>query len=110
VKIVIPCNLSKELVPLDRADLLLGYDSNDGSIIEEENPGYGSKEATMAAILRLSADAVAIKEGVLCPGSYMMSQGSIKYCIVKSSNAEDIISNKEYLNPQESLPESMFAE
>ncbi len=110
MKVVIPCNISRKLVPLDMADIILGYDSNDGSIIEEENSGFGSKEATMAFILRLSADVITVKEGMLCPGSYMMSQGSIKYSIVKSDNADDVIKNKEYAEAVDQLPENMFAE
>ncbi|MGC8648588.1 MAG: hypothetical protein ACP5SJ_03830, partial [Candidatus Micrarchaeia archaeon] len=99
----------KKLVPLDMADLILGYDSNDGNIMEEENSGFGSKEATMAFILRLSADVIAVKEGMLCPGSYMVSQGSIKYAIVKSDSADDVIKNKEYTEVIDQLPENMFA-
>jgi len=40
----------------------------------------------------------------------MMSQGSIKYALVKSDSASDIIANKEYEDAKEELAEEIFAE
>ncbi len=110
MKVAIPCNKEKVLVPLDQAELILIYDEESNSIKEVENIGYGSKEATMSVVLREEPDIIAVKAGVLCPGSYMMSQGSIKYALVKSDSANDIIANNEYLDAKEELEEEIFAE
>ncbi len=105
-----PDNKEKMLVPLDQAELIVLYNDEDKSIAENENPGYGSKEATMSMILKEAPDVIAVKEGVMCPGSYMMSQGSIKYALVKSDSTSDIIANKEYEDAKEELAEEIFAE
>ncbi|EET89934.1 MAG: hypothetical protein LVQ97_04460 [Candidatus Micrarchaeales archaeon] len=110
MKVAIACSKDKEIVPLDQAEFIEIYDDQSGKLSESENPGYGSKEATMASILRLSPDVIAVREGVMCPGSYMMSQGSIKYALIKSSKVEDIIKNKEYADAKEELAEELFAE
>ncbi len=110
MKVAIPCSKDKVLVPLDQAEIIVFYNDADNSMTESENQGYGSKEATMSMILRESPDVIAVKEGVMCPGSYMMSQGSIKYALVKSGSASDIIANKEYEDAREELPEEIFAE
>jgi hypothetical protein len=110
MKVAIPCNKEKMLVPLDQAEIILLYDDSDKSIKENDNMGYGSKEATMSMILGEAPDVIAVKEGIMCPGSYMMSQGSIKYALVKSDSANDIIANKEYENAKDELEEVVFAE
>ena len=64
--------------------------------------GFGSpfqgKERAMAGILTLNADAIIVKEGVLCPGSYMMSKGKMKYIpveeIINVNKIERIVSQK----------------
>jgi predicted Fe-Mo cluster-binding NifX family protein len=110
MKVAIPCNKDKVLVPLDQAEVIVLYNDEDKSISESENAGYGSKEATMSMILNEAPDVIAVKEGIMCPGSYMMSQGSIKYALVKSDSANDIIANKEYEGAKEELAEEIFAE
>ncbi len=110
MKVVIPCDNNRKLVPLDQAELILLYNDEDQKLTEQENMGYGSKEATMSMILREAPDAIAVKRGVLCPGSYMMSQGSIKYALVKSDTASGIIANKEYMGAKDELAEELFAE
>ena len=110
MKVAIACNRDKEMVPLDQAELIEIYDDSNGSVTESENNGYGSKEATIAEVMRLSPDAIAVKEGVMCPGSYMMSQGTLKYALVKSSKADDIIKNKEYADAKDELAPEIFAE
>ena len=67
MKVAIACNRDKEMVPLDQAELIEIYDDSNGSVTESENNGYGSKEATIAEVMRLSPDAIAVKEGVMCP-------------------------------------------
>ncbi|MEM0201897.1 MAG: hypothetical protein QXR73_01860 [Candidatus Micrarchaeaceae archaeon] len=110
MKVAIPCNRERMLVPLDQAELIVLYNDGDKSMQETENQGYGSKEATMSMILRENPDVIAVKEGIMCPGSYMMSQGSIKYALVKSDSADSIIANKEYENAKDELAEEIFAE
>ena len=98
------------MVPLDQAELIEIYDDATNSTSESENNGYGSKEATIAEVMRLGPDAIAVKEGVMCPGSYMMSQGTLKYALVKSDSAEEIIKNKEYADAKDELAPEIFAE
>ena len=65
----------------------------------------------MGSILRLEPDAVAVKEGILCPGSYMMSQGMIKYLVVKGNTVDDVVAEKgQDSELTEWLDESMYAE
>ena len=40
----------------------------------------------------------------------MMSQGTLKYALVKSSKADDIIKNKEYADAKDELAPEIFAE
>ncbi len=110
MKVAIPCSKDKKLVPLDEAEIIEIYDDSDGSIVDNDNDGYGNKEATMSMIMGMAPDAIAIKSGIMCPGSYMMSQGSIKYAVVKSDSAADIIKNKEYEEVSEELAPEIFAE
>jgi hypothetical protein len=47
----------------------------------------------MQGILSLKPDAIVVKEGVLCPGSYHMSLGKMKYVPVEEEKLDDILKN-----------------
>ncbi|MCL6003530.1 MAG: hypothetical protein M1556_07835 [Candidatus Thermoplasmatota archaeon] len=83
------------MVPLDLAELISIVDTDEKKISQYENPGFervpGGKEITMAAILKLQPDAVVVKEGMMCPGSYRMSVGRIKYAHFEEDNLDDIL-------------------
>ncbi|MEM3791538.1 MAG: hypothetical protein QXL16_02310 [Candidatus Micrarchaeaceae archaeon] len=108
--VALPSDKDGNLVPLDVAEEIYLIDDEKKEIAKEKNEGYGSKEATMAMILEKGADVIGIKKGFLCPGSYFMSQGHIKYAVIGSDNVADVIKNKEYKNAKEELEEELFAE
>jgi hypothetical protein len=111
MKVAIAHNSDKQMVPLEMAEYITIFDDSDNTIKEYENDGYGSKEATMGEILRFEPDTVAVKEGILCPGSYMMSRGLVKYAMVKDNSLEEIIKNKEFsIDIKDDLPEEVYAE
>ncbi len=111
MKIAIAHDKDKNIVPLQEAESIAIYNDEDGSIKEYDNDGFGSKEATMGSILRLEPDAVAVKEGILCPGSYMMSQGMIKYLVVEGNTVDNVIAEKKAGSELAVwLDESMYAE
>jgi len=91
MKIAIPYDLKERLVPLDNALYIGIFDTDSSKLDEKESLGYGSKEATMQYIIDLGADAVLVKKGFLCPGSYAMSKGKIRYIMVNSKTLKDAI-------------------
>lgn len=111
MKVAIPHDKDGNLVSLDEAEYIGIYDDSTDKMEDKDNVGYGSKEATMESILGFEPDVITIKSGMLCPGSYMMSKGTIKYALVKSENMKDIISNKEFNDDiKDELDESIYAE
>lgn len=96
MKIAVVHSKENELVPLDLAELISIVDTDEKKISQYQNPGYekvpGGKEITMAAVLKLQPDAVAVKEGMMCPGSYRMSVGRIKYAQFDEGNLDGILS------------------
>ncbi|MCL4446911.1 MAG: hypothetical protein M0Z77_00520 [Thermoplasmatales archaeon] len=95
MKIAVAHSKENGLVPLDLAELISIVDTDEKKISQYENPGFervpGGKEITMAAILKLQPDAVVVKEGMMCPGSYRMSVGRIKYAHFEEDNLDDIL-------------------
>lgn len=95
MKIAVVHSKENNLVPLDLGELISVVDTSEKKIKQYENPGFervpGGKEITMAAILRLQPDAVIVKEGMMCPGSYRMSVGRIKYAHYEEDNLDDIL-------------------
>ncbi|MEM0133752.1 MAG: hypothetical protein QXU18_00780 [Thermoplasmatales archaeon] len=95
MKIAVAHSKENNLVPLDLAEVISIVDTNEKKISQYENPGFervpGGKEITMAAILKLQPDAVVVKEGMMCPGSYRMSVGRIKYAHFEEENLDDIL-------------------
>ncbi|MCL4333626.1 MAG: hypothetical protein M1290_02120 [Candidatus Thermoplasmatota archaeon] len=95
MKIAVAHSKDNSLVPLDLAELISIVDTEEKKISQYDNPGYekvpGGKEITMAAILRLQPDAVVVKEGMMCPGSYRMSVGRVKYAHFEEENLDEIL-------------------
>ncbi|BBG24659.1 hypothetical protein [Sulfuracidifex tepidarius] len=112
MRIAVTYDKEQNLKPLDQADLIGVIDEEKKEIEQYENEGLGSKEATMDLILGLDADAIIVKEGFLCPGSYYMSYGRIKYIPSKYSNLKEIQEHFEEIkkSTRDDLEEEMYAE
>ncbi len=95
MKIAVAHSKDNGIVPLDMAELISIVDTEEKKISQYQNPGFervpGGKEITMAAILKLAPDAVVVKEGMMCPGSYRMSVGRIKYAHFEEESLDDIL-------------------
>lgn len=112
MRIAVTYDKEFNLKPLDEAEIIGLIDEEKKEVGQYENPGIGSKEMTMDAILSLEPDAIIIKKGFLCPGSYMMSYGRIKYIPTNFSTLKEVLENLEDLkkNIKEDLEEEMYAE
>ena len=110
MKIAIPYDLNRWLVPLDMAVYIGILDTDSKKVEELESLGFGSKEATMQYIIRLGADAIAVKKGFLCPGSYAMSQGALKYVPVNAKTLDDAINELPRAEAKDELDYEMFEE
>jgi len=110
MKIAIPYDLNGSLVPLDMALYIGIFDTDTGSLEEKESLGYGSKEATTQYIIREGADAVVVKKGFLCPGSYAMSQGSLKYIPVNAKTLKEAVKELPGAETKEELDLEMYEE
>ncbi|QIW23477.1 hypothetical protein EWF20_04450 [Sulfolobus sp. S-194] len=112
MRIVVTYDKEFNLKPLDEAEIIGLIDEEKKEVEQYENPGIGSKEMTMDAILSLSPDAIVVSKGFLCPGSYMMSYGRIKYIPTELKTLNDVLNHLEELkkNMKEELEEEMYAE
>lgn len=101
MKIIAVVDEEEYITPLEYGNSIMEIDSESREIREYENPGYGApfggKERAMQGILGLNADAIIVKEGVLCPGSYHMSLGKMKYIPVEEEKLEDVLKNLDKL-------------
>lgn len=101
MKIIAVVDEENFITPLEYGNSIMEIDSESRQIKEYENPGYGApfggKERAMQGILGLNADAIVVKEGVLCPGSYHMSLGKMKYIPVEEEKLDDVLNNLEAL-------------
>ncbi|AAT43111.1 hypothetical protein [Picrophilus oshimae] len=95
----IACVVDEEnvLAPLQFGSTIFLIDSETKQIEEYENPGFGSmhggREMAMAAILSLKPDIFIVTPNSLCPGSYSMSLGNVKYAVMDEVNISDVIKN-----------------
>jgi hypothetical protein len=91
------------LVPLDKGNRIVLLNEAGEPLKIAENPGFGfahgGKEQAMETILSLNADVVAVKKGFLCPCSYEMSQGKVKYAIVPFERLEELRASAASLTP-----------
>ncbi|MFP3166639.1 MAG: hypothetical protein RXR36_05095 [Nitrososphaeria archaeon] len=111
MKIVVTYDRYHRLKPLDEAELIGFYDDSKGIVEEVKNPGYmKSKEFTMFYILKMKPDAIAVKDGFLCPGSYAMSKGKLKYILTDKESVEQFIDNVKEANLMENLDEQVYSE
>ncbi|MCL5787937.1 MAG: hypothetical protein M1581_04935 [Candidatus Thermoplasmatota archaeon] len=94
MKVIAVVDEEDVLTPLEYGNTIVEIDTETKQKKFYENPGFGSpfqgKERAMAGILTLNADAIIVKEGVLCPGSYMMSKGKMKYIPVEEEKLQEI--------------------
>ena len=97
MKIVAVVDEENYVTPLEYGNSIMVIDDETKQIKEYENPGlgppYGRKERCMQGILSLKPDAIVVKEGFLCPGSYHMSLGKMKYMPVEEEKLDDILKN-----------------
>ncbi|BBD72954.1 hypothetical protein HS1genome_1343 [Sulfodiicoccus acidiphilus] len=113
MKIAVVYDKEKTLKPLDGGEVLAIIDDEKKVVEQYENPGYQmSKEASMEAILDLGAEAIVVKERFLCPGSYAMSVGRLKYIPSKFDRLNEILDHLEELKKSaaEELEPEMYAE
>lgn len=108
MKVIAVVDEENYITPLEYGNSILEIDTESKEIREYENPGFGApfggKERAMQGILGLNADAMIVKEGVLCPGSYHMSLGKMKYIPVAEEKLDDVMKNmssfEEKLQPE----------
>jgi predicted Fe-Mo cluster-binding NifX family protein len=113
MRIAVTYDQSQNLKPLDEADIIAVIDEEKKEVEQYENPAHNvSKEAAMGIILDLGVDAIVVKKQFLCPGSYMMSQGRIKYIPTEYKTLKEVLDNLETLEKgiKEDLDEEMYAE
>lgn len=116
MKIALVMDNEHNLTPLDIGEQLAIIDEEKKVVEVYDNPGFGvphgGKEMTMDAILQLEAEAVVVKKAFLCPGSYGMSQGRIKYIVTDAKNLDEVISNlpKVKENMKDELEPELYAE
>ncbi|MEM0128241.1 MAG: hypothetical protein QXO03_04050 [Thermoplasmatales archaeon] len=95
MKVAVVHGKDDTLAPLDLGELISIIDTDEKKITQYENPGFervpGGKEIAMAAILRLQPDALVVKEGMMCPGSYRMSIGRIKYALFNADTLDEVL-------------------
>ncbi len=113
MKIAVVYDKEQNLKPLDDGEVLAIIDDEKKVVEQYENPGFQmSKEASMDAILSLGAEAVVVREKFLCPGSYAMSVGRLKYIPSKFTRLKEVLDNLEELkkSSSEELEPEMYAE
>ncbi len=116
MKVIAVVDEDDVLTPLEYGNTIVEIDTETKQKKFYENPGFGSpfqgKERAMAGILSLKADAIVVKEGVLCPGSYMMSKGKMKYIPVEEEKLDELEAklDEKSKNAQEELDFSIYRE
>jgi predicted RNase H-like HicB family nuclease len=112
MRIAVTYDKNYNLKPLDEAEIIGIIDEEKKEVEQYENPGIGSKEATMDVILQLNAEAIIVKPQFLCPGSYYMSYGKLKYIPTTVNTLEEVLNNLEEIkkNLKEELDEELYAE
>lgn len=102
MKLAVVLDGENKLSPLDMGEKIDLIDTDEKKILEYANPGFqrphGGKEIAMSVILQIEPDALAVKEGFLCPGSYRMSVNRIKYALTNAGDLEELLSEINNLN------------
>ncbi|MCL5665385.1 MAG: hypothetical protein M1315_00925 [Candidatus Thermoplasmatota archaeon] len=108
MKVVAVVDEENYFVPMEYGSSIMLIDTETKEIKEYENPGYGAmhggKERAMAGIIQLKPDAIIVKEGTLCPGSYFMSKGRMNYIPVEEEKLDDLMKNLDKI-PRLVIPE-----
>jgi hypothetical protein len=111
MKVIAVVDDENVLTPLEYGETIIEVDTETGEKKLYENPGFGSpyqgKERAMAGILTLKADAILVKEGFLCPGSYHMSKGRMQYIPVEAEKFDDVESKLKEIT-RNAIPELDF--
>ncbi|MHB8360651.1 MAG: hypothetical protein ACYDAO_00445 [Thermoplasmataceae archaeon] len=116
MKIIAVVDEERMITPLEYGNTIVQYNTDTGEKKQYPNPGFGStfqgKERSMMGIMSLNPDAIIVKEGVLCPGSYHMSLGKMKYISVEEEKLDEIETNLQKLieNAKAELDFSMYRE
>lgn len=108
MKIVAVVDEENYFVPMEFGNSIFLIDTESKEVKEYENPGFGAmhggKERAMAGILQLQPDAIVVKEGTLCPGSYFMSRGKMQYIPVEEEKIDELLKNLDKIGNQ-TIPE-----
>jgi len=95
MKVAIVHNKENDLSPLDLGEIISIVDTDEKKVSQYENPGFeripGGKEIAMATILRMKPDALVVKDGMMCPGSYRMSMGRVKFAYLQEDKLDDVL-------------------
>ncbi|QKR00460.1 hypothetical protein GWK48_08815 [Metallosphaera tengchongensis] len=113
MRIALTYDKDQNLKPLEESEIIAIIDEEKKEVEQYENPAFQmSKEATMAAILELEPEAIIVKNQFLCPGSYMMSYGKLRYIPTQFNTLKEILEHLEEVkkNIREDLEEEMYAE
>ncbi|MEL9914724.1 MAG: hypothetical protein QW078_00315 [Thermoplasmatales archaeon] len=116
MKIAVVHGKDDTLAPLDLGELISIVDTEEKKITQYENPGFekipGGKEIAMAAILGLKPDALVVKEGMMCPGSYRMSIGKIKYALSEANTLDELLPAVDRINEMltDDIPPEVYRE
>ncbi|MDG6928455.1 MAG: hypothetical protein JRN39_00160 [Nitrososphaerota archaeon] len=101
-----------KLAAINEGERIALIDEGSGNVDFVANPGFGrahgGKEKAMETILGLKAEGVVVKEGYLCPCSYEMSVGKVKYVVAQEGTLDSILKGRSRV--LEELDESMYAE
>ncbi|MCL4412251.1 MAG: hypothetical protein M1526_02715 [Candidatus Thermoplasmatota archaeon] len=114
MKVAVVHTKDNVLSPLDLGEVISVVDTESKEIEQYENPGFervpGGKEIATATIIRLKVDALAVKSGGMCPGSYRMSQGRIKYIVSPFNELEEFVEKIDSLDLTDELEPEVYAE
>lgn len=111
MKVAVTYGKDRTMKPLDEAEIIGVIDEEKGTISEKENPGFMmSKEMTMHYILGMGVDAIVVRNGFLCPGSYAMSAGRLKYIVADDEKVDSLLNTLKGKKPVDELEEEIYRE
>jgi len=94
MKIAAAVDKDGRLRPLDQGETIVIFEGKENKRLFK-NPGFGfrhgGKEKAIKLILESGADAVFANKQFLCPCSYEMSCGRLKYIVAESETLEELI-------------------
>ncbi|MEM3637397.1 MAG: hypothetical protein QXX17_06800 [Conexivisphaerales archaeon] len=113
MKIAAVIDSNNQLRPLDQGEIIVLIEGEGGKSTFS-NPGFGfrhgGKERAMQLILNEGADAVVAKEGFLCPCSYEMSFGKVKYALTDANSLQELVDRLSDIELKSELEPAMYAE